>query len=382
MRYLSPWPLAVAILAACSGNDSSSDLPNPVRRDSATVRIVEYPSLQSLTARFAIDSAPFLEIGGSRDNSSDELDPRHPYFTATWLSDRRIVINDFHRIIFFDSTGKMLYARGREGHGPGEFGQVQAICRLPGDSLLVFSIGRDVHMFDPTGNLVRSYARIRSRASDGCFDDGSIVASLSRDDLPVGAMVNQPLAEDESFFVRVRPSGEKLADLGRLPTSSYKTDIIREVSIVPFREKLYAADAKTFEVREQSLDGKLLRILRVAFVPKAVPPNAAPDFAVAGGTTLPPEAVRPPSLPPTYPVYGRVRVDPAGRVWIQDYDARQNWTVFDSTFALLGRVSMRHPDPKEVPEELVGFQTDHVVILRYNPDGAPVLSFHRISGQR
>jgi hypothetical protein len=221
---------------------------------------------------------------------------------------------------------------------------------------------------------VRMYPRIRGRASDKCFPDGSFIAAPASDQLPAAA-ASEKLGPDEQYLVRVKASGEKIADLGKFPVPDYKSDIIREVSIEHTADRIYVGDAKTFEVREQTLDGRLLRILRVAYTPKPVPSNAQPDFVCVEGcaTNAPPTA-----LPKTYPVYGRVRADVARRIWIQSYEPRNSWLVFDSTFAFKGILSLPRDDKGSPTEELVGMEKDHVVILRYDKDGAPILAFHRI----
>ena len=82
--------------------------------------------------------------------------------------------------------------------------------------------------------------------------------------------------------------------------------------------------------------------------------------------------------PSAYPAHYRVRVDPSGRIWVQDYESRGSFTVLDSTGVLLGRFVL--PGSGVLSrKELVGVAADHVVVLDEDADGAMHLRFHKIT---
>ncbi len=77
--------------------------------------------------------------------------------------------------------------------------------------------------------------------------------------------------------------------------------------------------------------------------------------------------------PESFPAYHQVRVDPAGRIWIHDYNNVQprGWTVFTADGELAARVVVPRSQGR-----LVGFGADHVVVRHQDGDGAAVLAIH------
>ena len=125
--------------------------------------------------------------------------------------------------------------------------------------------------------------------------------------------------------------------------------------------------------------GKLARIVRWkdALVPvtAAMINDAAPQPARGSGGAAPP-------LPPTsatLPAYRAMKVDPAGRVWVQDYTRPPTipgWTVFSPTGTLLGRVTI--PNLGKYLE-LVAVDRDQVILRWRDAEGAAHVSFHAVT---
>lgn len=78
----------------------------------------------------------------------------------------------------------------------------------------------------------------------------------------------------------------------------------------------------------------------------------------------------------TYPAFSRVRVDPANRTWIQDYETLGSWTVLDSNGFLLGRFDVPGAG-LESRAQIAGLAANFVVLLQVDADGAVRLDFHR-----
>ena len=107
--------------------DAQSALPEPVVRDSVGIRIVEYPSLAPLPApgssarpnplrthlnqvapAFRMETRPFMELGGLRDNEDEEFNTRTPIFNVLELSNGTVVANDYAHLKFYSTDGRFL----------------------------------------------------------------------------------------------------------------------------------------------------------------------------------------------------------------------------------------------------------------------------------
>jgi hypothetical protein len=80
--------------------------------------------------------------------------------------------------------------------------------------------------------------------------------------------------------------------------------------------------------------------------------------------------------PAAFPAFGRVRVDPADRIWIEDYTTGSLWNVFDSAGKFLGKLTLPRYDGAAT--ELVALERDAVVLMHRDKDGAKRLSFVRL----
>ena len=367
----------VALLgSACAAPLSPS---GPVVRDSAGVRIVEYASIADTTVRLDIAPAPWLELGSAPQGEFDAFDARQPFLSATVLSDGRIAVADFSDIKFFDSTGRYLGYAGRAGQGPGEFRHLGKLCRIRGDTLIAIDYqDRRITVWDGNGRLTGAYGDLGYLATDPCFPDGTLLVSQPATSSPDG----QRLRDSAMVrYARVRLDGAHTADIGFFPEDEYGL-VPREVSIIAASDRVYVGDAKTYEVRVQTLNGALIWVLRVlappveltnekwrAEIERRIPASTPPARREAQIQSRLSQA-----RPKTYPAYRRVRVDPAGRLWIQDYHNVRLWTVFDSTGSLLGRLEL---DANQGRLADVGM--NYVVLRGENSAGSPKLSFFRLA---
>ncbi|MEP6763883.1 MAG: 6-bladed beta-propeller [Gemmatimonadaceae bacterium] len=323
---------------------AQSPLPKPVIRDSARIRIVEYPmlgpmppfqfidqnpfllQLEQLPPAFRIDSKPYLEIGGLNEKEAEELDFRNPTLSAIEMNNGNLIVNDMQRLMVYSSTGKFLHSAGRAGNGPGEFGQPLWMCHIANDRVLAWAEHRILQL------------------------DNKAVRSL-----------------------------------GLLPSYLGSGAVIRIPSIIAHNGELYVANARTYEVRVQNYDGQVRRITRLTKPPI---PITDKQWREAAESTVPRNVTgserakqvaqwvarkRPDAFPP----YLLVRVDPSNRVWVSDADSQSAWTVFDSTGILMGRVSLpiiagRHPNQLAIPF------SDHIQVREFDSDGALHLRFYHI----
>lgn len=107
-------------------------------------------------AHWQVDSAPLLVIGRDDGDAASELGVAN---SAVRLADGRIVVanSGTSELRFFDSTGRALASRGREGDGPGEYRGIMAVYPRGNDSLVVYANGqRRFSVLDDSGTYRRT----------------------------------------------------------------------------------------------------------------------------------------------------------------------------------------------------------------------------------
>lgn len=288
------------------------------------------------------------------------------------LADGSIVVVDemASEVRVYDGAGRHRRTVGRIGDGPGEFREPGLLARTPGDTLLVTDQNRHrLTMLAPDGRVLGRVDLTSDRAGVperifGRFADGALLArgswSSSPDEQPGVTRV-------DSDFIRIPADGTGPDSLGR-HFAFYRPMVAAGASRLyvtrPFEHDAgFAADQHGFwlgdpdrwELRRYDPDGALRRIVRLDRQPVAIDPadleQARERFA---GRMLPQfrAALRELPLPATYPPYGELRLDDAGRLWVREYAAAADdawperhvaspalrWLVHDTDGRLLGAV--------------------------------------------
>lgn len=213
--------LAMAALS-CDKGGRASRPSSFVQTDSAGISVAKSTDSAWVGGeRWTVDSVPVVMIGTATGD-----DP-HTAFGRIGgvdvLSDGRIVVADglANEIRVFDREGVYLTTLGRHGQGPAEFGRLDRIAALNGDSV----VGRDVAAFkhvvfasDGSGSRTvmgppMSWNGLIPVYVAGWLPDGSAIVShtIQRSDYPPGTSVITP--EWHLFD----PLGEHLTSFGRLP---------------------------------------------------------------------------------------------------------------------------------------------------------------------
>jgi hypothetical protein len=355
--------------------------PRPTIRDSANIRIVEYASLYGAPLAFRIAARPYLHLGGLTDRADSELDSRHPWLGAVELRNGTIVVNESTRLKFFSRAGDFLRTAGRKGSGPAEFTQTREICILRGDTLLVidYSDGR-LSLWDDQGRHLRTLMRPGFIPLNACSADGTVII---RDPSLVSSVdrSGNPLYE----YLHVSLDGRIVHRLGALPAEMYVGPIVRDPVILPYGHELYVADARTFELRVHRLGGRLTRIVRISEPAPAISEgdwrSLVDGMIPVGLEGAPRDSLRSRLLgiraPTAFPAFRRVQLDPAHRIWVQDYKRPTRWTVFDSAGTLRGQVELASLGL--IGPELVRASADHIVVRSRDTDGAVHLGWYSIS---
>ena len=158
-------------------------------------------------------AAPPIEIVeelvvGDAEGDFDYMFGRQPPRIAV-AADGRIAVLDGgnHRVQVYDADGAFLATMGRQGQGPGEFGQVNALM-IEGDELVVWDVvhRRTTH-WSWQGELVGSHATDMW---------GGLIVQVEGGDRVWRATERRPDGQD-TIFRRVRADGSEVVEYARTP---------------------------------------------------------------------------------------------------------------------------------------------------------------------
>jgi hypothetical protein len=365
MKTIRILPVILPLLALAACGDADAAGGGATLRDSAGIRIVE-----NRDGRWRRDSGwklsdePTLQIGVAEGDAKYQMDRVR---SALRLRDGRIVVanSGSQEIRWYDAGGRHVASTGRKGGGPGEFQGLQALRRLPGDSLLAYDLlAARLSWFDPAGRFVRSESLqsgggIPMRFVDR-FDDGALLLSTSVRTFASGP----PSGTTRDTMVWIRSAGGTLDSLPVTPGAESAISIISSggaiesmnVLSLPFMRNVQSAAAgdrywqgvtERYELVLRSADGTPERIVRRLVDPVPVRGAYLDSLRRVQATEHGPEAAKSldqVALPDALPVFERLLVDDAGNLWVQRMswpgDAQPEWDVFDGEGRMLGTVRM------------------------------------------
>ena len=161
------------------------------------------------------------------------------------------------------------------GEGPGEYGDLMDVERLPGDSIMAWGFPLRASVFDPAGSFVRGFRLERQTETTvglrpitpvAAMEDGSILASV--DPVHIDTLVVE--LWDAEGNLRT-PLGSHLAHeprtwvggINRIQTFGW------DLKLSPWGELAVVTPSKRYEIRAFATDGTLARIVRVEHVSRA-----------------------------------------------------------------------------------------------------------------
>ena len=339
--------------------------PRSTTTDSAGVVIVENerPAPGSRLG-WRVGRAPSLSIGA---HEGEEPYLLYGVEDATRLHDGRIAVANSAsgEIRLFGPDGIHLASWGGIGEGPGEFAQwdPEAVSDWPGDSIAAAAWWRGrIEVFDADGRHGRTATLGEGRFSfAGLLSGGIIVAKPSLViGIPFGA-ANGTLTRREEEFGLVGPDGELLVSLGTHAgeewfvspdsPSARPHPFGRSVLAAAWGDLAIVTANDRYEIRAYTTDGVLSRIVRRDHDLRT-PTQAEVDNWVQERYADLPEERRERVLAQMegmtvveyYPAFSAVESDPAGYLWVREYDLpgqdRNLLTVFDPEGRVLGFVEM------------------------------------------
>jgi hypothetical protein len=155
-------------------------------------------------------------------------------------------------------------------------------------------------------------------------------------------------------------------------------------SITPAGDKLYYGNPYSSEVREYDTLGRLRRIIRTADQGDRITDAAAeermamtiPSNVTGAARTAQMDRLKAlPRAAQTWPAFYKVEIGADGTLWLQDFDGKtfappDAWTAIDSTGKIAGRLVFPPRAEGTFRPEVLSFGHDHVVIRRFDADGA------------
>ncbi|MBW3570189.1 MAG: hypothetical protein KY467_03710 [Gemmatimonadetes bacterium] len=391
---------ALLVLAACGGGDARA--AGPTVRDSAGIRIVqnEAPAWKKGQA-WRVAAEPVTDVGVAEGDANQQF---ARVSDAVRLSDGTLMVADgqVNELRAFDAQGRYLRSIGRSGGGPGEFGGLEQLHLLPGDTVAAFDyLGRRLSFFTPAGTFVRSVTlepvdgTLRPRPL-GVFADGSmVVAPLFN---PIFRNSPRP-TRDTVALALYSAAGRQSASLGRVPGREMVTLVsgggadrmavrdARPFGLATFfavhGSRLLVGENARYELVERRPDGAVVRLVRRSGDPQAVTKRdreaylerrrgRAGDGASRGAEE---RLLKSLSFPEHKPYFAGLRLDAEGNAWVERHPAPgadTPWDVFDAEGRLLGTVTT--PAGLRVtqigPDFIVGVWTDELDV--------PHVRVHRI----
>ena len=178
-QYVVTWMKVVAGIVLSTSTDcgggSLSDRAGPQSRDSAGIRIREYP---------AAPDAPVWELQFDTAASEAANFGKEWYRirTVRWLDSLIVIANSgSNEIVVLDQSGTVRERIGREGEGPGEFRGLASVDIVAPDSILAYDGRlRRFQLFDSVGRLTRIF-------------DVPAIDEARRSPLPIGVLSSRQL---------------------------------------------------------------------------------------------------------------------------------------------------------------------------------------------
>jgi hypothetical protein len=341
-------------ITACRGGTAAAP---PFRSvDSAGVRVVASAAPGWTVAdQWSLADAPRVVVGSA--DGPDE-------YQLSWISDAvllgdgTIIIGNAgsHELRLYDRTGRFVRRSGRQGAGPGEFGQFANLqmWRLPGGGLAVpdASLAR-VNVFDSTGAFLHTVplssppTAARPNAA-GTFADGTYLATASEEDYstPPGQ-----ISRSHVQYLRHDRAGQLLGTVVRVEAAPHMTHQFGGMNIHPYLpftvDPQVVADSNSVvllrrgepELERYDLTGRL--VARISWQParRRVTPElfrrlVDADVAVTaeGGQKQLWQSYydRDLPLPDLTPAYQGLYVDELRHLWVERYRMRwENERVWD-----------------------------------------------------
>ena len=341
-----------------------SDAPLVVQRDSAGVQIVEaMRPLWGDASGWSIEPDPLVDLSLSGSGTS------HEFFRVRDVKQRpdgSVVVADrgSQEVRLYSSSGEFPGSVGGAGDGPGEFRNLWKLEPAAEDILALDQRGR-ITVFAPDLRPTNTFD-VAARAFDlHDLGDGTVVVEVfSYTETAPGTQV----IRSSAALLRYDLSGARIDSLGEIAAAEEVYRVIddrsisgsplfpREGQLAANHDVILSGSADLMEVRELSVTGDVVRILRIPDYPLSLTDEEVTaereahfDVELPPGATFPPfmrQFIEELPTPAARPAYSDILVDPSGAIWLELYRGRseqdrpQAWLVLDADGTWLGTVDV------------------------------------------
>lgn len=374
--------LAIWLLIGCDGG--SSGVPEANRRDSAGVVIVENTG-EDRVLPWSYEVS--FRLGGDPEGPEQFYQVDESQVATDTSGNIYVLDRQNHRVVRFDRTGHVHWTAGRQGGGPGELMRPGRIRVDDAGTTYVIDYGKDALVqYDSSGHSVR---QMPIGSLDDVIPARDWVFGHRRDYLEGGGVIEQLVAIDgsDTTVVLRTPS---------VPTSRYRIDAcgfpVGLVGPVIFGKETRWAVASD-ELVVSSEVGYTVDFWRAPSsaparsVRRSLPTRAAThDLALQwaqitkphrvfrssdGSSCVPPagEVVEKRGIADSLPAIEQVRIDRAGRLWVQRFAIESSQApidVFAADGLYLGTLPPDYPWPGAfaAPDRILFVEQDEMDIQR------------------
>ena len=251
------------------------------------------------------------------------------------------------RVKVFDAGGRFLRAFGRAGQGPGELNQPAGILIAPENEVLVEDIlNRRLAVFALDGTFKRQISTAKSLGLSGIQMDGrGLIVARS-----MGLGEGGKLSMDVKTYDRELNPKVKLA--------SFEFPISSQTKINPFSAMnllyaldgqglLYLGNAREYEIRVVSADGKLLKTIGREYDPVVITQSDKDEMlkTITGAPGVNVKDML--QFPDAYPPFSNFILAEEGRLLVRTFEkgpAKKEfyWDVFDADGRYIAKVPIVH----------------------------------------
>lgn len=386
---------AVVTGASCTGERASDEADR--WDDEARVHQIDRDTWEEVES-IELSSAPLVTLGGQGGEEEEVL---FRVAGGGVLRDGGVVVlnagaNDLR---LYERDGTLSWRQGREGPGPGEYVEPEALFMLPGDSLVVWDARLSrVTVVDPDGRVVRDVTlpgRPSATEVVGVFSDGSLVVFRQR----FAEEVEGGSQQYYGYYSRYSASGDSVGALGVFPwrrlamQSPSSEGDMQAVSAGPpvfdsptrvaaVASGLWVGTTKDTELIWLNRSGEPERVVRWVggdrAVTDAVKQAYFDDLEERLGREISGSAIENRPFADSLPSHGRLVGRTDGGVWMEEFvppgtNAGNLWRVFGRTGALEGRA--RLPPSAEV----LWVSGDEVLLLEEDELGIEYVRLYEIA---
>jgi hypothetical protein len=358
-------------------------------RDSAGVEVVE--SRRPVWGEgegWRIGGEAILRIGAM------EGDPVYQFSRIAGVArfpDGTLAVGDevAQELRFFGSDGRFRWSVGRRGEGPGEFTGLAMVGMSPGGWAWAYDFSlRRLTWYDQDGEMMALTSlglEPPTLNAAGALPNGAFLLKQLWGTGEEGEVNDLGLRRDPLAWVTFDLEGTLIDTVATVPGRElfvFEEDGRAVMSTPPFArnsvgtirgDRIAVGDQESFEIREYSPAGEVLRFLRIPGRIRRVTDQDLEEYIRGRLASAPPD--RHPSLrqslegmphSETLPAYGAILSDTEGNLWVGEWamypQVAGSWAVFQEDGRWLGAVEAPPRfDPRAIGEDwILGVEWDEL----------------------